>query len=305
VAPRAGRRRGYAGMSDTATVVDLGFPACIAREFPREFPIAWHVASEMLTTIAASDLAPLARRSPGLRGYDWTEYLRCSVVRMVRVLSALNRHVPAGGRVLDVGAYFGNFANACARAGYQVDAIDAYREYAPAFDACIARMTAERISVLDFADAGDGLGRLPEQSYDAILCLGVVEHVPHTPRVLLDALRRLLAPGGLLVIDTPNTAYLYNRQKLARGQTVMVPLEVLYDTELPFEGHHREYTVDEVRWLIDRLQLEPVTIETFNYSIYSMRTLAGEHLDNYRRMQRDPSMREVIFAAARRSSAAG
>lgn len=43
---------------------------------------------------------------------------------------------------------------------------------------------------------------LPEASYDVVLCSEVIEHVPDVP-VALRGLRRLLAPGGTLVLSTP------------------------------------------------------------------------------------------------------
>ena len=43
---------------------------------------------------------------------------------------------------------------------------------------------------------------LPEASFDVVLCSEVIEHVPDVP-VALRGLRRLLAPGGTLVLSTP------------------------------------------------------------------------------------------------------
>jgi 2-polyprenyl-3-methyl-5-hydroxy-6-metoxy-1,4-benzoquinol methylase len=280
--------------------LEVDFPACIERQFPEEFPTAWRVTNEVLDAIRGVDLEPLARRSPGLRGYNWTEYLRCSVVRMVRVLRALRTHVPQGSRVLDCGSYFGNVSTMCALSGYTVDAVDAYEEYSPALDRCASLLRGHGVNVRDFATVGKSFEHLVSDSYDAVLCLGVIEHIPHTPRLFMESLTRTIKPGGVLVLDTPNIAYLYNRQRLARGETVMGRIDLQYETELPFEGHHREYTIDEIRWLLTRLGLHTLSVETFNYSMYSLATLSGERLTDYRQMEADPSMREVIMAAAER-----
>lgn len=42
----------------------------------------------------------------------------------------------------------------------------------------------------------------PDSSYDSILCNAVLEHVPDPEKVMLE-LRRLLAPGGHVVISVP------------------------------------------------------------------------------------------------------
>jgi hypothetical protein len=47
------------------------------------------------------------------------------------------------------------------------------------------------------------------QPYDAILCLDVLEHLPLAEGLsLLDRMIAILAPGGTLVLQTPNAAYL-------------------------------------------------------------------------------------------------
>jgi 2-polyprenyl-3-methyl-5-hydroxy-6-metoxy-1,4-benzoquinol methylase len=278
--------------------VRVNFPESIRSEFPDEFPLAWRATEEVLAAIHGHDLSALAARSPGLRNYDWTAYLRCSVARMVRVARAL----PAGAslRVLDIGSYFGNFALMCQLRGYRVDAIDSYSAYGAAFAPCVLQMQRAGVSVLDFAAVGTGLEAVDDGSYDAVLCLGVIEHIAHTPRPLLRAVERVLAPGGCVIIDTPNIAYLYNRHKLLRGKTIMPPIEVQFDCDPPFEGHHREYTIDELAWMLEHTKFTSIVVETFNYSFYALDELAGEALSLHREMLIDPSKRELLFARAQK-----
>jgi SAM-dependent methyltransferase len=284
----------------TEEILDLDFPAAVGRAFPEAFSFAWPAIQDVLAATRTADLSPLWRRSPALRGYDWTAYLQCSVVRMSRVLDGLWRTGGRSGRVLDFGAYFGNAALMCRAAGLEVDAIDAYREYQPAFDGCVSLMASRGVTVRDFADEGFQLSGMPREQYDAVLCLGVVEHIPHTPRLLLESIDRLLKPGGLLLLDTPNIAYLYNRQRLGRGHSIMPPIEAQYYTDVPFEGHHREYTLAEIQWMLEQLRHDVLSIDTFNYSLNTLGRLTGDNLANFRQMERDPSMREVIFAISRK-----
>lgn len=47
------------------------------------------------------------------------------------------------------------------------------------------------------------------RTYGAVLCLDVLEHLPLPDGItLLDRMVELLAPGGVLVLQTPNAAYL-------------------------------------------------------------------------------------------------
>jgi 2-polyprenyl-3-methyl-5-hydroxy-6-metoxy-1,4-benzoquinol methylase len=205
------------GLCRVGNAYRLDFPDIIAREFPEEFPAAWSATERVLSRIQGADLSKLAEHSPGLQGYDWTGYLQCSVARLTRVLRSLRGSTRSDAHVLDLGAYFGNAALMSRSAGYAVDAIDGYRAYAPALDRCVQLMTECGIRVRDFADCGFALEKIGSSAYDAVLCLGVIEHIPHTPRPLLESINRVLKPGGVLVIDTPNIAYLYSRLKLARG----------------------------------------------------------------------------------------
>lgn len=284
------------------TGLDLDFPAAIEREYPNVFAPAWAATQEVIAGLEGVDFSPLARHSRGLRGYEWTAYHRCNVVRAVRVATRLAGSA-ARSRVLDFGSYFGNFSLVAAALGWQVDAVDSYAEYAPAFDTAQSAMRARGVTVLDFRQVGHDLSGLPVASYDAILCLGVIEHIPHSPKAMLEALDRVLKPGGRLLLDTPNLAYLYKREALAAGRSIFPPIADQYLTEPPFEGHHREYTTSEIRWMLEHLGHTAIDIETFNFSEYALGTLDGDALEKHHRMRADPELRELILAQSRKPSA--
>ena len=50
---------------------------------------------------------------------------------------------------------------------------------------------------------------LPENSYDLIICLGLLAHV-NSPEQLLNKLSSLLKPGGMLVIQNTNSRHFYS-----------------------------------------------------------------------------------------------
>jgi SAM-dependent methyltransferase len=213
---------------------------------------------------------------------------------MARALDALQRRVKPPANVLDLGSYFGNFSLMLAWTGFKVDAVDSYRAYDHALDSVVGLMCDSGIRVRELGET------LPDNYYDAVLLMGVIEHVPHTPRHLLESVNRALRPGGYLITDTPNLAYVYNRQKLSKGESPFSPISAQYYTELPFEGHHREYTVAEMQWMLEQLQHEEINLDTFFYSIYSLQQLAGLDLENYISMRSDPLCRELIFSISRK-----
>jgi hypothetical protein len=64
-----------------------------------------------------------------------------------------------------------------------------------------------------------------------------------------------LAPGGRLIITTPNHASIYNRVLLLLGETVNDNFEQYFEASADsdvYHGHHREYTRTELSAALER-----------------------------------------------------
>lgn len=106
------------------------------------------------------------------------------------------------GRLLEVGSGSGRFLQRMRRAGWQVQGTD--------FDPAVAQRVQEKYGLQ--VDVGDLAAlRYPGDTYDAVAMSQVVEHV-HDPLALLEECRRVLRPGGRLVLSTPNAAGLPHRR---------------------------------------------------------------------------------------------
>lgn len=107
----------------------------------------------------------------------------------------LLERVTAGERVLDVGCGEGWFASELARAGVRVVGIDIAEEP--------LRRARERDPGLDLRLVGaDGAWPIEDASFDAVWAGETIEHVADTAGWLSEA-RRVLAPGGRLLLSTP------------------------------------------------------------------------------------------------------
>ena len=222
---------------------------------------------------------------------------------MVHAARLLRQHGIVAGRVLDYGAYFGNFALMMRAGGFAVDALDAFDTYRPSLDPILDLLHRDGINTIDFGAVGRDLSGMADQQYDVVLCMGVIEHIPHTPRLLLESLVRVLKLGGVLIMDTPNLAQLPNRQRLAKGEPVMTPIAIQFHATIPFEGHHREYTAAEMSWMLQEAGLELLAVDLFNYSAYCHSALTGRDAINHWRMVANPTMRELVMVAGRKPHA--
>lgn len=105
----------------------------------------------------------------------------------------------AGRRALDVGCGGGLLAEPLARLGAAVTAIDAAPEAI-----AVARAHAEGQGLTIDYRAGEVAALIADPArFDLVTALEVVEHVADVD-AFLAALGALLAPGGLLILSTPN-----------------------------------------------------------------------------------------------------
>jgi hypothetical protein len=89
--------------------------------------------------------------------------------------------------------------------------------------------------------------RLDLGPYHAIVFAEVLEHLHTAPELVLSYLRELIAPGGLLVLQTPNAVALRKRMRLLLGHN---PFERIR-TDPSNPGHFREYTAHELREIVE------------------------------------------------------
>jgi SAM-dependent methyltransferase len=89
--------------------------------------------------------------------------------------------------------------------------------------------------------------RLPlaDESMDVVLFCEVIEHLLEDPMRALLELKRVLRPGGQMILTTPNVARLENVARMLAGANIYDP----YSGYGPYGRHNREYNRHE----LDRL----------------------------------------------------
>jgi 2-polyprenyl-3-methyl-5-hydroxy-6-metoxy-1,4-benzoquinol methylase len=104
------------------------------------------------------------------------------------------------GRLLEVGCGNGRFLDRLRRAGWNCVGVDFDQEAARTARRLGLDVRVGDLAAQDFADA----------SFDALVMSHVIEHVPD-PRAVLAECRRVLRPGGRIVLLTPNVRSLGHR----------------------------------------------------------------------------------------------
>lgn len=85
--------------------------------------------------------------------------------------------------------------------------------------------------------------------FDVVLFCEILEHLQNDPCRTLREIKRVLAPGGTLILTTPNVARLENAARMVAGANIYDP----YSGNGPYGRHNREYTRDELTLLLEYL----------------------------------------------------
>jgi 2-polyprenyl-3-methyl-5-hydroxy-6-metoxy-1,4-benzoquinol methylase len=123
-------------------------------------------------------------------------YTKPYEVKRSKIIEGL---IPPGEKKLaiDIGCGAGYFSRILANKGWRTTALDT--------DPGNVQSAENYASEILMGDATRILSELPKDRYDFALALEIIEHMPKAHgEALLKAIRRVLKPGGLLLISTPN-----------------------------------------------------------------------------------------------------
>jgi SAM-dependent methyltransferase len=170
------------------------------------------------------------------------------------VLAGLERHLAPGipKTVLDVGTGAGRFLELARQAGWQAEGAE-LNPSAAAYAAARTGLPVHSLRAQDLAARG--------RQFGAVTLTDVLEHIPR-PAPLIDALRRLLYPGGVLAVKVPHGPMQRLKEILRRKLLHRADAWIL--ARYIHVGH---FTVRSLRQCLDRAGFGPVTI-----------TLAGPEL---------------------------
>jgi 2-polyprenyl-3-methyl-5-hydroxy-6-metoxy-1,4-benzoquinol methylase len=108
-----------------------------------------------------------------------------------------------------------------------------------------------------FSDAN-----MVEEPFDCVTILEVIEHIPQPPYVVLRRIARLLRPGGMIFLTTPNFHRFRNVAYMLAGREILD----IYRYPGPNEalGHQHEYTRKQLLWQVQKAGLETMFCDYYS-----------------------------------------
>ncbi|GAK46174.1 conserved protein [Tepidicaulis marinus] len=195
--------------------------------------------------------------------FDFNEYLSRSGIRAYYAYKAL---IESGGgdSVCDIGGFVGVFPVTLAKLGMKAFMTEALKYYGSAFTPLFEEIGKSGVEVIDydpFEAPFDG-----DKKFDFITCMAVLEHYPHSPLPALRRLTGMVSESGRLYFEVPNICYWPKRVDMLFGKSPLPNINEVISSDVPFVGHHREYSQADLRALMEAADLEIISERAYNYS---------------------------------------
>ena len=163
----------------------------------------------------------------------------------------------------DVGGFWGVFPITLKKFGLEVTLTESLKYYGTSFSSLFNFIGEQGVNIIDY----DPFQMDPFlDQFDAVTVMAVLEHYPHSLRVFMKNLTSMMRPEGKIYIEVPNIAYWPKRRNLLLGKSPLTPLQEIYQSETPYIGHHHEFTISELKTLVELSDLRIEREFFFTYS---------------------------------------
>ncbi|MDC1311131.1 class I SAM-dependent methyltransferase [Burkholderiales bacterium] len=237
----------------------------------------------------------ISRHNAGWRtgSTDFEGYLKHSELRCWTAFDMLASRNEEIDSWCDIGGFFGAYCLTLRRLGIAVAMTESLKYYSNSFSPLFAYLRQEGVEVIDHDPFGEGVWA-GTASYSVVSAMAVFEHYPHSQKYILEFMSSIVAPRGSLYIEVPNIAYWPRRWAMLNGRSPLPSALLVYESGVPFTGHHREYTMLDLNEITALAGLRIDEARSFNYSFvgsWIMRLISDPILTL---MSLHPSMRECL-----------
>jgi len=211
------------------------------------------------------------------------DYLNVHVARLARTITLVPK--PAGaGRALELGSYMQMAPALHALCGYPEVCGADFGQLGHTVRKSVTLADGEFSCDIDFFNAERDRFPYPDGHFSLVLCCEMLEHLMRDPVHMMLEIRRILQPGGKLLLTTPNCAGLTCIAQLLDGRDNAQVYSRYSRAKPDHPPHVREYTAHEIARLmraagfqIDQLLTE--RIEGRDRAAWVHELLERNHLD--------------------------
>lgn len=199
------------------------------------------------------------------RGGTDEGYLSSSFTRFANSHDFVRRTLPPNPVILDVGAHWLHQAFFFANDGHRLICADVPITMRTSFVRRQAEAMGAQLVEIGRLELGQGLEVIPDNSVDALVFAEIIEHITFNPIPMWEAFHRVLKPGGLIYVTTPNSMYYESMharlENLSRRAEYGIPVDDIMNGGT--YGHHwKEYSLPELRHYFALLSDEYTVVDT-------------------------------------------
>jgi SAM-dependent methyltransferase len=229
-------------------------------------------------TTSATSAPTIARAVPSVdeavaqvwKTFPNEAYLHADRERAWRTVARyVEKYVKPGGGVMDFGSGPCDTAAVLAQRGFRVAAGDDLQD-------AWHLLPGMREKILGFAREWNVDFRVLEhdkplpwgpQQFDMVMLHHVLEHLPDSPKGLMNAVLATLKDEGYLFVSVPSAVNIRKRLDILRGRTNYPPYEQYYWMPGTWRGHRREYCRDDLARMARYLGLTLVELTTYHFML--------------------------------------
>jgi glycosyltransferase involved in cell wall biosynthesis/2-polyprenyl-3-methyl-5-hydroxy-6-metoxy-1,4-benzoquinol methylase len=242
---------------------------------------------------AATAVIDEVRKIVGLQSHG--DYFETSLERYAHYIAAAMSFLKKGSLILDVGNAPGHVGIGLHLLGMKIQGINLNNAYVDTYP------SKEWLNTFNVIAHNIEMSRLPfgNDHFDAVYFTEVLEHIAvKNPFEIINDLWRVLKPGGVLVLSTPNVCNISNLYALVNGNNIFWPSDMFYGS---LDRHNREYTPKEVYNAVSLAGFDNITM--YGINCHSNWRSEGASFANdmiSKQGDRHPLLRNTIMVFARK-----
>jgi len=202
--------------------------------------------------------------------FPFKGYMECKLPKYMAISLLLFKEAPPESKILDIGCGPCDLTAILANLGYYLTGIDDLRNHWHLLGDNRGRIVnfAGKMGIKLIVEPAES-AKVEDNHFDAVLLIDILEHSPN-PRVLLNRAISALKPGGLLLVETPNAVALAKRILVAMGKSNYPNVNFAYFNVGKYRSHIREYTVHELKRILQVSGLTEIKAKLTNHAVYQL-----------------------------------